>query len=423
MNQSFYDWCTEHNRQDLLDRWDYDLNKYDPKKIGYKSNHRIYFKCQNKKHASRDIILSSIAHLGHNCDCKLCYLDTSSFGVWCENNKPHLLDVWDHELNDCSPYDISYAVSDKYFFKCSNGMHSVPKQISKITLRGDDIYCIACDLEEHSFYAWCVKNNPALLDLWDYDKNKVSPKEILCRSGKKYWFKCPRGLHQSEEYRLANVTRDSGKILCQKCNSIGQYILDHFGDNGLSLLWDYELNTVDPFEISYGNSRDKIYIKCIENPNHKSHYVSPSNFTKGRGCPECKQENNTSKLQRKVEQYISQEHGYENLHEYACSIIARNPINGYLLPYDNDVMVSDKHLVIEVHGNQHYEVTGWTLLAAKSTGKTPEEVLEYRQYRDKIKKDYALSQGYHYLEIPYWTEFDNSYKTLIDNAIHKILNP
>ena len=29
MKQSFYDWCIENNRQDLLDRWDYDLNKKD----------------------------------------------------------------------------------------------------------------------------------------------------------------------------------------------------------------------------------------------------------------------------------------------------------------------------------------------------------------------------------------------------------
>ena len=37
------------------------------------------------------------------------------------------------------------------------------------------------------------------------------------------------------------------------------------------------------------------------------------------------------------------------------------------------------------------------------------------------KKQYALSQGYYYLEIPYWTESDESYKTLIDEKIKSIL--
>jgi hypothetical protein len=32
------------------------------------------------------------------------------------------------------------------------------------------------------------------------------------------------------------------------------------------------------------------------------------------------------------------------------------------------------------------------------------------------KKDYAISHGYMFLEIPYWTEKTEEYKTIIDNA-------
>ena len=60
-------------------------------------------------------------------------------------------------------------------------------------------------------------------------------------------------------------------------------------------------------------------------------------------------------------------------------------------------------------------------MQAKYRNTTPEQALLDQQHRDKIKKDYALSQGYHYLEIPYWTEHDESYKTLIDSKIHEIL--
>ena len=28
--KSFYDWCIENNRQDVLDRWDYELNDCSP---------------------------------------------------------------------------------------------------------------------------------------------------------------------------------------------------------------------------------------------------------------------------------------------------------------------------------------------------------------------------------------------------------
>ena len=50
-----------------------------------------------------------------------------------------------------------------------------------------------------------------------------------------------------------------------------------------------------------------------------------------------------------------------------------------------------------------------------------QEAFEYQLWKDEYKKQYALSQGYHYLEIPYWTEHDGSYQQLIDDTIHKIL--
>ena len=43
-NKSFKQWCTENNRQDVLDRWDYDLNYCKPCDIGYATNHKYYFK-------------------------------------------------------------------------------------------------------------------------------------------------------------------------------------------------------------------------------------------------------------------------------------------------------------------------------------------------------------------------------------------
>ena len=52
---------------------------------------------------------------------------------------------------------------------------------------------------------------------------------------------------------------------------------------------------------------------------------------------------------------------------------------------------------------------------------TKEELLAELQWRDEYKKQYALSQDYYYIAIPYWTEQDESYKTLIDQKIQSIL--
>ena len=50
------------------------------------------------------------------------------------------------------------------------------------------------------------------------------------------------------------------------------------------------------------------------------------------------------------------------------------------------------------------------------------EELEYQQYKDKIKMQYAIDMGYEYLSIPYSTEYDDSYKAIIDDKISEILS-
>lgn len=56
--KSFYDWCVENNRQDLLDRWDYDLNKKSPNERPFNTRVKTYFKCPCGKHSSTGIYLS-----------------------------------------------------------------------------------------------------------------------------------------------------------------------------------------------------------------------------------------------------------------------------------------------------------------------------------------------------------------------------
>ena len=46
--KSFAKWCIENNKQDILDRWDYDLNEYSPYDISYSTGKKYWFKCFNK---------------------------------------------------------------------------------------------------------------------------------------------------------------------------------------------------------------------------------------------------------------------------------------------------------------------------------------------------------------------------------------
>ena len=150
----------------------------------------------------------------------------------------------------------------------------------------------------------------------------------------------------------------------------------------------------------------------------------PNNFKKhGCSCPICYRERECSKLQELVICYLYSKYNLLIKHEFECGIVCKNPKTLKALPYDNELIINGCKLIIEVNGEQHYNANcGWNRKEAQRRGITQEQVLTDQQYRDKIKKDYAISQGYHYLEIPYWTEHDESYKSLIDNKIHEILS-
>ena len=319
---------------------------------------------------------------------------------------------------------MSYKSDYNIYFKCPHGKHnSRAVQLRYITDLDTSCECQECYLEENSFGKWCEENKPDILDLWDYDKNKISPYAILRASNKKYYFKCDRMLHESHLQTICNLTIEHASVCCPKCNSIGQWIIDNIGEDYLYALWDFDKNTMSPFDVTYGASRLKVFIKCLDNPEHGSYPIAPCNFVLGRGCPDCKRENMSSKLQTKVRQYIIDQYQYDILHEYACTLKPINPNTQYPLPYDNQIIIGcSTNLIIEVMGVQHLKVVGCIKQAAKRHGITSEEELADLQWRDEFKKQYALDHGFFYLAIPYWTEKDHSYKTLIDNKIHEILS-
>ena len=118
--------------------------------------------------------------------------------------------------------------------------------------------------------------------------------------------------------------------------------------------------------------------------------------------------------------YLSEHFKYELRHEHNCSIVPITPKSysgNNTLPFDNEVV--DLKLIIEVHGLQHYDKISYSSIWNKKN-LTPEQQLHKRKLYDRYKKFIAYCNGYFYLEIPYWTEKDESYKQLIDNKINEI---
>ena len=140
---------------------------------------------------------------------------------------------------------------------------------------------------EKSFYDWCVENNRMdLNNRFDEEKNVCTTKEVGCQSNLKYWFKCNRNIHESEQTVMSSVTRNPQRNLaCRKCNSVAQVVIDNFGYDYLWSHWHFS-NALSPWDIPAGSSNIYVIIQC-ENKDYHIYEQVASSFAYGKGCPYC----------------------------------------------------------------------------------------------------------------------------------------
>ena len=330
---------------------------------------------------------------------------TKSFYDWCiENERDEWIGLWDEELNGCSPKDIGYGTKKEYYFKCARGLHeSEQKMIRNLTSGNTEFKCNCCN----SFEQWCINNNKTQwLDLWDYEKNGgCSPKDVTCASPKTYYFKCPRGLHESEQKRIADLINGKTSIKCSCCNSIGQYLIDNYGKNGVQKYWDCNKNkNLDPFKIPKTCSK-KVWIKCQENEEHDSYFVSCFNFTlHGVRCSICRK----SHGERRIREYLT-----KNNIEFTPQKTFPNLLGIGNKPLTFDFYIPHKNLLIEFQGIQHYEPRDF----GSKDMKKAETKFENQQEHDRRKKDYSQQNNIDLLEITYIEE--DKIEEILDGIFNK----
>ena len=354
--------------------------------------------------------------------------ESKSFYDWCiENNRQDILDRWDYELNGCSPKDIRYNSNKKYWFKCNK--HPEHKSESKRVVnfvKGEEgvMDCKQCN----SIAQYILDNfpNKDLYDVWDKERNEnLDPWDIPKGSKVKVWIKCQdKDYHGSYEIRCFVFSKGSRCTYCvgkkvHRLDSMGQYIIDKYGEELLWKIWS-DKNEISPFEVSI-YSHKKVWWNCPDDK-HESFERSCAKSVKYEfRCPECSKEREESMIEEKTRLYL-EELGYKVLTEHNCTIRPTNPKTKQPLPFDNEIILENgKHLIIEVHGGQHYDHI-FFMTTKKITKEEAEKELHYQQVKDRYKRIKCIQSGYEYLEIPYWA-FDNNdtYKKLIDDKIEGIL--
>jgi len=255
--------------------------------------------------------------------------------------------------------------------------------------------------------------NPKLTKEWHPILNgSLTPWEITCASGKMVWWQCKKG----HEWRTRVVDRNKNKN-CPYCSKYGTLASKEYNllliNPILCEEWNYEKNDKLPSEYT-PVSGQYAYWKCKECDNEWRSQIS--NRTNGNGCPVC----NESKGEKEIDKILINNNWvkiiqdeFDNLSNLnKCDtnyFIPQKTFEGLrgvgngLLSYDH--YLPNINLLIEYQGQYH----------DGTAGNQTDEEFKIQKEHDRRKKEYALSNGYNFLEIWYW-DFDN-----IESILEKYL--
>ena len=355
-NESFKYWCEKNNRQDLLNRWDYKLNKCSPDEVSFSAvgiNKKGYwFKCPRDIHESELFTLPSIiSKNNYQVTCSKC----NSFAQkLIDEYGENALDIYWSKINKINPWNITAFTKVKVYINCIKTLYHDYYLVSGEDFWASNCRCPYCrGLKVHKFDSLGYLY-PEVFQIWS-DKNKKSPYEYTPMSNKKVWWKCFDEKHK--DYQRSIDKSNIFNFRCPEC----------VRERHESFLQEKVRTYIEEKYPQYKLNHE---YKCTLIPQNPKIKTKSGELSK----------------------------------------------NGRM-PFDNEI--EDLKLLIEVHGKGHYSIDPykWNW---KEKELTAEESLYKRQLYDRYKKYIAYIKGYEYLVIPYWTENDESYKKLIDNKILNI---
>ena len=216
-----------------------------------------------------------------------------------------------------------------------------------------------------TFKEWCVENNNQdLLDRWDYELNNCNPNEITYGTGKSFWFKCPKGIHESELKNINKITTHEISIKCFKCTRIAITHPEYK---------EYFVNLEDIYKYSYGDHR-KVLMQCPICGYQKNKSIADL-IKSGFGCQKCG--NSISYPERFMASFLNE-----------LNILYKKELSKHDFDWCDrfkyDFYIPHVSCIIETHGEQHYKPMR---LANKK------RTLEEEQNNDIQKKQLALNNN------------------------------
>ena len=129
--------------------------------------------------------------------------------------------------------------------------------------------------------------HPEIAGEWHPTKNRdILPRDVTRSSGKKVWWRCPKGPDHEWEATVANRTTGRGCPFCAgKKLSVTNSLASRFPE--LAAEWHPRKNRgLHPNKLVAGSAK-KVWWKCPKGPDHEWEAVLSSRTRGGNGCPFC----------------------------------------------------------------------------------------------------------------------------------------
>lgn len=360
--------CTEcksiaFNNPESLKRWDWDKNKeigLNPYEVGYNSNKKAYFICENGHEYFR-IIQSEMIEGAY---CPTC----NSLG-FCQ---PSILEIWSVK-NKNTPFDYTRCSKQKVWFKClSDKSHPDYLQSisNKISNNQGCPYCSSARVCESNSFGYYHKDK---IVEWS-DKNKKTPFEYTYGSKEKVYWKClSDDSHPDYLQIINNKHKGYGCPVCRgvelgENNKIPKDGMS-FGDvyDSATKIWS-DKNKHSPFYYK-PNSGKKVWFKCLNSETHPDYMQTiVHKYSDGTSCPVCSKSSIT-KINR-------------ILHERYRSL---NPMLEYRINTQQeffyvDVLIPSSNTIIEFDGKYwHKDILESDIYKTKTLNNMGYKVIRVRE--------------------------------------------
>jgi len=365
-------------------------------------NSRLILKWKCLKEDCGEIFEVNWSNISQNKGCSFCVGMKVGISNCLATLNQVLASEWHPILNgELTPYDVTISSGKEVWWQCSkNHKHEWHASPNSRTSHKHNTGCPYCfdklgrKLPSEDYNLFII--NPTLCEEWNYNKNYKFPSEYTPNSGEKVHWICK--INKKHKWEAQIASRNNG-VNCPYCS--GKLPSEDYNllikNPELCEEWNYEKNNANP-ENFLPNSNKKAWWKCQKCSHEWEATINSRN--NGVGCPEC----NMPKGEVRISEYfiLNRLLFYIPQKEFDDLL----GLGGGKLSYD--FYLPKYNLLIEYQGKQHERYI-------KGFHKTKED-FEKQVEHDRRKKEYALENGYNFLEI-WYKDFDN-----IEEIIEKKLN-